>query len=553
MPEGSKHMNLADVKARRGKLTRQEEIKQAKDGLDVLPDLYRYASLGFEAIPEHEFERFKWYGFYRQKPKSSGYFMLRTKIPGGQLNSKQAKVIADLVEQYARGFCDITTRQTYQMHWLRVEDVPDIFGRLNSVGVTTSGACGDDTRNVVGCPVAGVDKDEIFDGSEFNRAVSEHLTFNRLFSNLPRKYKISVSGCHLHCAQPDINCVGLFGVIKKDGTRGFGVKVGGGLSAYALMSQVLPIFVPLDVRQVVEVVHHISALYRDEGYRDARTVARLKMLVKDWGAAKFTAELEKRIGRTLEPGEDWPMPNDPETDHFGVHEQKQAGLYYVTVSCLGGRVAGEKLRRVAELSEAFGDGQLRNTNKQNLIILNVPKANLKPLLRELDDRGMKYEGSRFLKGGVSCTGIEFCNLAVAETKNRLMLLVEQLEEMHPNFDRKIRIHFSGCPSACGQHQIAEIGFRGKAYTENGVNMDGFDMFLGGGLGANRKFNELVFTKIPSRDLQYYVSRVLSFYDANKSNGESFKDFYARTGREKFENELKQVQQALATASLPKAA
>jgi ferredoxin-nitrite reductase len=546
-------MTFADVKARRGKLTRQEEIKQAKDGLDVLPDLYRYAASGFESIPEPEFERFKWYGFYRQKPKNSGYFMLRTKIPGGQFNAAQGKVIASLVEKYARGFLDITTRQTFQMHWLRVEDVPDIFGRLNSVGMTTSGACGDDTRNVVGCPVAGVDKDEIFDGTEFNRAVSQYMTFNRDFSNMPRKYKISISGCHLHCAQPDINCLSLFGVIKKDGTRGFGVKVGGGLSAAPHMAQCLPIFVPLDVQQVIEVVKHISTIYRDEGYRDARTCARLKFLMADWGAAKFTAELQKRIGRELEPGEDWVLPNDPETDHFGVHEQKQAGLYYVTVSCLGGRISAEKLRQISELSETFGDGQIRNTNKQNLIIINVPKPNLKPLLNELDSRGLMYQGSPFRKGGVSCTGIEFCNLAVAETKNRLMLLVDQLEEMHPNFDSKIRIHFSGCPSACGQHQIAEIGFRGKSWTENGDNVDGFDMFLGGGLGANRKFNQLVYVKIPSRDLHHYVARALAFYDKSKSNGESFKDFFARTGRDKFEAELKQVQQELAVASLPKAA
>lgn len=544
MADARKHMNFADVKARRGKLTRQEEIKQEKDGLDVLPDLYRYASLGFEAIPEAEFERFKWYGFYRQKPKNSGYFMLRTKIPGGRLHAKQAKVIAGLAEKYARGFCDVTTRQTYQMHWLRVEDVPDVFGKLNSVGMTTSGACGDDTRNVVGCPVAGVDREEIFDGSPFTLAVSNYMTFNREFSNMPRKYKISVSGCHLHCAQPDINCLAFFGVIKKDGTRGFGVKVGGGLAAAPYMSQTLPIFVPLDEKQVLEVVHHISAIYRDEGYRDARTCARLKFLMADWGPVKFAAELEKRIGRKLEVGEDWVMPKDAETDHFGVHEQKQDGLNYVTISCLGGRITANKLRQIAELSEQFGDGTISNTNKQNIIILNVPKTNLKPLLRELDERALLHEGSQFRKGGVSCTGIEFCNLAVAETKNRLMLMVDQLEEMCPGFDRKIRIHMSGCPSACGQHQIADIGFRGMQTRENGGMIDAFDMYLGGGLGHHRRFNELVYRKIPSRDLHLYVARAVKFYDVNKSNGESFKEFYERTGRETFEAELKKLQQEL---------
>ncbi len=523
--------NFAAVKAGKIKLTRQEQFKLEKDGLDVLDDmLNRFPKEGFTSISEDDFDRMKWYGFYRQRPKDSGYFMQRLKIPGGQYTSQQGKLIANFTAEFARGFLDVTTRQTFQMHWLKIEHFKILWEMLKSVGMTTSGACGDDTRNVVGCPAAGIDPRELFDASPYNLAINKMITDNRDFSNLPRKFKISVSGCAIRCAQPDINCLSFFGVKRKDGTIGFGVMVGGGLSTAPHLAQILPVFVPLDEKKVLDVAYHISALYRDEGYRANRTKARLKFLVADWGAQRFTEELEKRLGYKLELGEEWEIPKDQETDHFGINPQKQEGLNYIGVSCLGGRLQAVKLKRLCEIAETYGNGRLRNTNKQNILILDVPTQKIESAKKELDAAGLIYEASNFRKGGISCTGIEFCNLAVSETKNRLMLLVEELEAMKLDND-KIRIHFSGCPSSCGQHQIADIGFRGTKIKIDGQQVDAFEMFIGGRLGGGRRFNELIKSKVPSKDLHLVIKKLLEFYKANRLNEESFGDFCVRTPRE----------------------
>jgi ferredoxin-nitrite reductase len=515
--------------------TPEEQLKVDKDGLDVIHDVYRYAESGFATITEDDFTRMKWYGVYRQKPKDSGYFMLRTKIPGGQLNAAQLEVMAGLADDYGHGFGDITTRQTLQFHWLRIEQFPDIFARLRAVGMTTSGACGDDTRNVVGCPVAGIDLDEIIDGTPQLMAVSAHLTDNREFSNLPRKYKISVSGCRIHCAQPDINCAGVFGLERKVNGKleaGFGIKVGGGLSAAPHLAQTLPVFLTPD--DVLPMVHYVSVIYRDFGFRHARSKARLKFLMADWGPQKFLDEIEKVSGRTFQRHDEFVFPDDPETDHLGIRKQKQADLFYVGISFAGGRVRGWQLRTLAKLSAKYaqpGLDAIRNTNKQNLILLNIPEGNLEPLKAELTENGFVYEASNFRQGCVSCTGIEFCNLAVAETKNRMIELVGQLEKQSAHFQDKIRIHFSGCPSSCGQHQIADIGFRGAARTVDGVRKEMFDMFLGGKLGADARFNQLIQPKIPYEEVHVYVDALLRKFQSVRHNGERFDQFLARTPKE----------------------
>ncbi len=528
--------NFAAVKAGLIPLTAQERIKQEKDGLDVIHDIYRYAQLGFAQITEDDFERMKWYGVYRQKPKDSGYFMLRTKIPGGQLTGAQARKLSDLAERYGRGFCDITTRQTVQMHWLRIEDMPQIFAELAEVGVTTSGACGDDTRNVMGCPLAGVDKNEIIDATPQLWEVSRHLTNNRAFSNLPRKYKITISGCCIQCAQPDINCVGVFGVRKPDGETGFGFKVGGGLSAAPHMAQVLPAFVRPE--QVWPVTEAISIIFRDQGYRLKRSRARFKFLVADWGAERVLAEVEKILGYSLEPYTDFPIVADQESDHLGVIEQKQPGLHAVGVSFAGGRIRNALLDKCGELAARYavpGQDAVRLTNKQNLILLNIPSDNLPTLLKELDAAGMVYQPSNFRRGCVSCTGIEFCNIAVAETKNRMIRMVEQLEATSGWYQGKIRIHFSGCPSSCGQHQIADIGLRGaRTKLPNGQQVDAYDMFIGGRLGANRRFNELLKGKIVAADVHVAIDKLLRFYDAQKQDeGETFAQLCDRVPKAEF--------------------
>ncbi len=528
--------NYAAVKAGLIPLTAQERIKQEKDGLDVIHDIYRYAQTGFASIEEDDFERLKWYGVYRQKPKESGYFMLRTKVPGGQLTGAQACKLSELADRYGHGFCDITTRQTVQMHWLRIEDMPQIFAELADVGITTSGACGDDTRNVLGCPLAGVDKNEIIDATPQMWEVSRNLTNNREFSNLPRKYKITISGCCIQCAQPDINDVGVFGLRKADGETGYGIKVGGGLSAAPHMAQLLPVF--LKPEQVWPVTEAISIIFRDNGYRLKRSRARFKFLVADWGAERVLAEVERLLGYPLERHSDFPVIADQETDHLGIIEQKQPGLYAVGVSFAGGRVRNALLNKCGDLAARFaapGQDAIRLTNKQNLLLLNIPKDNLPLLLGELDAAGLVYTPSNFRKGCVSCTGIEFCNIAVAETKNRMIRMVEQLEATSGWYQGKIRIHFSGCPSSCGQHQIADIGLRGaRTKLPNGEQVDAYDLFIGGRLGENRRFNELLKGKIIAADVHQTIDKLLRFYDSKRlGEQESFAQLCDRLPKAEF--------------------
>ncbi len=523
--------NFAAVKQGLIPITPQEKMKLVKDGLDVVHDIYRYAKTGFASIDADDFDRMKWYGVYRQKPKDSGYFMMRTKVPGGQLSAVRAQKLSEIADRFAHGFSDITTRQTIQFHWLRIADVPLIFSELESVGMTTSGACGDIMRNVCGCPVAGIDPDEIIDASEQLREISRNLTDNKEFSNLPRKYKISISGCPIHCTQPDINCLGLFGTVRKaNGVKeaGYGIKVGGGLSSSPHLGIHLPVFIKLD--QVWPVVHAVSTLYRDQGYRHTRTRARLKFLAKDWGAERLRAEIETLLGGKLDSCDEFDFPKDQETDHIGIHKQKQGDLFWVGVCFPGGRLRDGVLGKVGALAAKYrapGQDAIRLTNKQNLLILNIPEENLPDLKREMDDLGLDYQPTNFREGCVSCTGIEFCNLAVAETKNRMIALVDQLEATSGWYKGKIRIHFSGCPSSCGQHQIADIGFRGAKTKINGVMVDAYDCFIGGRLGHNRRFNELFKGKIVAQDVHLFIDRLLRVYDGKKQGEETFAEFTDR--------------------------
>ncbi|MEO8206600.1 MAG: nitrite/sulfite reductase [Chthoniobacterales bacterium] len=524
--------NFAALKAGLIPIIPQEKLKLDKDGLDVIHDIYRYAKLGFSAITDDDFDRMKWYGVYRQKPKDGGYFMMRTKIPGGRVTGDQAIVLSKLADKYGHGFCDITTRQTVQYHWLRIEDIPAIFDELDKVGITTSGACGDDTRNVGGCTVAGIDPHEIIDATPQLMEVNRNMTNNREFSNLPRKYKITISGCPIHCHQPDINCLGFFGLRNSKGEAGYGVKVGGGLSSAPHMSQTLPIWVAPD--QVWPVTKAISELFRDEGYRAKRNRARFKFLIADWGVEKVLAWVEERLGYSVPRHTDFTYPRDPESDHMGINEQSQKGLYWVGVCFSGGRIRNSTLEKVGNLAKKYcapGLDAVHFTNKQNLIIPNVPEANLPALKQEMDLLGLVYDPSNFRKGCVSCTGIEFCNLAVAETKNRMIKLVEELEATSGWYKDKIRVHFSGCPSSCGQHQIADIGFRGGRTKVNGEMVDAYDMFVGGRLGENRRFNELLKGKILSGQVPKVIDAMLHHYTAGKQGDETFSEFLQRAGKE----------------------
>ena len=525
------HPNFNAVKRGLIEVTPQEKLKLEKDGLDVIHDIYRYAKLGFAAIVEEDFDRLKWYGVYRQKPKDSGYFMMRTKIPGGQLTGDQAILLSELSDEFAHGFCDITTRQTIQFHWLRIEDVPPIFDALEKVGIITSGACGDITRNVACCPVSGINPGAILDATPQMLEISRGLTNTKEFSNLPRKYKIGISGCHIHCHQPDINCLGFFGLVNAHGEAGYGVKVGGGLSSAPHLAQTLPVWVSPE--ETWPVAKAVSEVYRDEGYRAKRNRARFKFLVADWGAERILAAAEARLGHQLQRHNEFVFPRDQETDHMGIHAQVQPGLYWVGLTFPGGRIRNGALAAVGRLAKkhcAAGQDFVRLTNKQNLIIPHVPEGNLPAMKDGMDKLGLVYDSSNFRKGCVSCTGIEFCNLAVAETKNRMIDLVEQLETTSGWYKDKIRIHFSGCPSSCGQHQIADIGFRGAKTKVAGKMVDAYDLFVGGRLGRDSRFNELLKGKILAADVHLVVDSLLKLYASHKQGDEIFSEFLSRSAK-----------------------
>lgn len=508
-----------------------ERIKKEKDGLDVIDDIRRYAREGFAAITPDDFVRFRWYGVYQQKP-NVGHFMLRVRVPGGDLTARQVQVVGEITEQYANGIVDITTRQNFQFHWLTIESLPDVLDRLDAVGIHTAGACGDITRNIVGCPVAGIDPEEVFDAQPYLRAVDEFFYLNKEFSDLPRKYKMSVAGCAAHCAQPEINDVGATGVrrtrLSGETEHGFHVRVGGGLSTSPYFAKLLNMFVPPE--RLVDVCRAITEIFRDEGYRQNRKRARMKFLVADWGIERFEAEVRKRLDWTPEPAVEWPEPKNNYRDHVGVHAQRQSGLYWVGAAVLSGRLRGTQLIDAAVLANEYGSGALRTTNQQNLIFPDIPEKNLGALLERLDGIGMPHEASAFRRAAVACTGNEFCNLAITETKALIIDVVQHLEATVP-IDVPLRINMNGCPNSCGQHHIGDIGLQGALVRQGDDKVEGYDIFLGGRLGAGAQFVRPIWRKVPATQVKYALERLLQRYMTARDEDEEFGDFVDRYSKE----------------------
>ena len=511
-----------------------EEIKAKKDGLDVLPDMLRYAKTGFDTIPPEDFALFRWYGLYQQRP-NEGHFMLRIKVPNGHVTTDQLRALGHISKDFGRNLIDITTRQDFQYHWLTIENVPEIFQRLADVGMTTSGACGDIARNVVGCPVSGITKDEYFDSYQMAEDITAMMVNNKAFSNMPRKYKFSVCSCYQQCAQPEINEVGLYGV-KKDDRLGYGLMVGGGLSTKPYFGADMGVFLKQD--EVLKVVHAISELYRDASVlRENRGRARLKFYIHDAkigiGPEEFRRQLEEKLGYKLEDGVPNPAPKDAESDHLGIHPQKQDGLFYVGIGVRAGRLSGDKLLTIADIADEFSEaGFTRTTNKQNIIITHVPEAKLDALKARLDEVGMDYKPSVFKRSLVSCTGIEFCNLAVTETKEVGRRVSRELDERFPGASRNVRIHFSGCPNNCGQNAIADIGLRGmKTKGPDGVMIEAFDILVGGGTGNDRAFSEVCVKKYPSNDIATAIGNLYQSYCDWANNGQTFRDYVRAHSKE----------------------
>ena len=556
-----------------GELNPVERLKLDRHPLEVADAVIdRYAKEGVGAIAKvaGEQERLKWVGLYPQR-QGGDAFMMRVKVPGGRLTAAQAREIGIVAEAYGEGpddspvfgnrYADITTRQTIQIHWIRIGDVPRIWERFADVGLTTVQACGDSARNVLCCPVSGVDANEAFDALPVALDVSAFFTGNRDYANLPRKFKISVTGCLEDCAQSEINDVGLGPARAEDGTLGFNVLAGGGLSDGERMASDIDVFI--EPGQAVELTRAIAQLFGELGNRENRGLARMRYLVQELGAEGFRAELDARTRFPLvNAGES--LSRGHRGDHVGVHPQRQEGLVYVGCSVPVGRMSGIELVEVARLAATYGDGTVRLGSDQNFTLSGVPEGDVDRLLdEELLQKYSPFPGP-FERGVVACTGSEFCRFAVVETKERAVTwarwLDAQLSTAPPTDSNGargrrddagvIRMHFSGCPASCAQPQIADVGFRGDTAHVGDHLVEAVDIGLGGSLGSDAAFIDWIENARPVDEVPQALLRVVTRYQAERREGEPFHNWARRTPNDELRFTLSGMETELGAGARP---
>ncbi|HEU4371641.1 MAG TPA: precorrin-3B synthase [Methylomirabilota bacterium] len=523
------------------KAQRAERLKRALNPWEAYAEIQRFAREGHASIPPEWATYFRWWGVYSQgdgagavggrggEGRAVPYFMVRIRIPNGALAAHQLRTLADLAERHARGVADLTVRQNVQLHWVTIEDLPVVLEALWRAGITSLGACGDVTRNVTGCPVAGVDADELIDASPLVHEATRLLNGNPAFYNLPRKFKVTIAGCQSWCVYPEINDLGVTAVRHPaTGEIGFSARVGGGLSTAPHLGVRLDAFVR--PREVVPVVRAVAEIFRDSDVlRQNREKARLKFLflAEGWTAARFLAEVERRLGARLAAGVPDDPPDDVYRDHVGIHPQRQDGLSYVGLPVIRGRLTPGQMRAVAGLAERFGSGQLRTTTMQNLLVLDVPRPRAGRLARDIEALGFPLDASPFRRGTVACTGSEFCKLALTETKGFARRLVEELESRLPGFDRHVRLNVTGCPNSCGQHWIADIGIEGKKLKVDGALVDAYYFCVGGAVGRHQAVARPVGYRVAAGEVPAAVERLLRRYLDDRRAGEGFREFAAR--------------------------
>ncbi|MGA7027506.1 MAG: hypothetical protein WBY24_02580 [Candidatus Acidiferrales bacterium] len=533
---------MAEIKE--NKAQRVERLKRAKNAWECIDEIREFARQGHGSIPPGWLGTyFRSWGIYTQgdghgviggtggEGKATPFFMVRIRIPSGILRSAQLRAIADIAERYARGVADITVRQNIQLHWVTIEALPEILDRLHSMGLTTMGACGDVVRNITGCPLAGLDADEIFDASPIALELTRQLAGNSQFYNLPRKFKVSITGCHLWCSYPEINDVALTATTRRrNGSieTGFSLRVAGGLSTEPHLAVRLNAFIA--PQQALQVVRGVAEIFREsEVLRQSREQARLKFLFLKygWTAESFLDELQQRIGFTLDPAEPEQVPEDAYRDHVGVHAQKQQGYSYVGASVLRGRISADQLRSAAELADHFAGGEIRTTIMQNLVLVNVRNENAATVARGLETSGLPVGASVFARGTIACTGSEFCKLALTETKGFARWLMEALEDRIPGFDQQLKLHIAGCPNSCGQHWIADIGLEGKKLKLDGRMVDAYYFCVGGAVGRFAAIARPVGYRCAAAEVPDSIERLLKAFDQNRNNGENLRQFFAR--------------------------
>lgn len=543
-PDGAGQWALGQLEP----LNANEKFKKEDNGLNVRARVENiYSKAGFASIdPDDLRGRLRWWGLYTQRaPGIDGgrtatlepaelddeYFMLRVRSDGGRLNVAQLRVIANISQQFGRDTADITDRQSIQLHWIRIEDVPEIWRRLEAVGLSTTEACGDTPRVILGSPVAGVAADEIIDGSPAMDEIVRRYVGDPEYSNLPRKFKTAISGSPHQDVAHEINCISFLGVVHPEFGPGFDLWVGGGLSTNPMFAKRLGTWVPLE--DVPNVWEGVIKIFRDYGYRRLRTRARLKFLVADWGVEKFREVLEQEyLGRTLVDG---PPPADPPTghrDHVGVHEQND-GNFYIGGAPTVGRVSGSILSRLADLAATAGSDRIRLTAHQKLVVLDIPRAQVQAVSDGLEALGLRVGPSEFRRGTMACTGIEYCKLALVETKVQGAKLVAELEDRLPTFEHPLTLNVNGCPNSCARFQVADIGFKGSlVQNDAGQTVDAFQVHLGGVLGpAPEVGRKLRAHRVTADEMGAYVERVAKNFAANRTSDETFASWAARAPEE----------------------
>jgi sulfite reductase beta subunit-like hemoprotein len=499
-----------------------ERLKIERPPVDALDDLESLAATHYLDIPEEELVRLKWHGLYHDKPKV-GSFMLRIKVPAGVLSPRALRSVGEVSVTYGEGSAELSTRQNVQLHFVRLPDVPAILSVLSDAGLTTAGACGDAVRNITGCPLQGVLAGEAFDVTPVVDEAARFFYGHRVYMDLPRKHKITISACPAQCDMPEINCIALIGVVR-DGVEGFAVRVGGGLSTVPRLSRDLGVWIPVaDAMPVMQAL--LDSWREDRRYRISRVKARMKFWVDDRGVEEIRAMVEERLGRRLDDG------SAPEAvgfaDHMGVHEQGD-GAFHVGVPVPLGLTSGPQLVAIADLADGVS-GDVRLTKQQNLILANVPAARLDDVVGALAEIGLPVDANPLRASAIACTGEPHCNYAVTETKGRMHFLLAHLEERWGTSLGSFQVNLDGCPHACALHWVGDIGLMGTTSREP---VDGtkhaFDVFLRGGVGPLQAIARPLVRRVPSARLESAVDGLIEAWVAGRAEGESFRDFCIRT-------------------------
>jgi ferredoxin-nitrite reductase len=505
-----------------------ERLKREKFPFELMNELPELIERGYEDISEEDMVRFTWYGLYHDKPKI-GTFMLRVKIAGGLLTPLQLRTIGELSQRFGRNEGELTTRQNIQLHWIELAHLPDLFATIDASGLTSAGACGDTVRNITGCPVAGIDAHEYFDAAPLVQEAQAFFSGNREYSDLPRKHKITISSCAYHCNAPAINCIALVGTIH-EGRPGYAVRVGGGLSSAPRIAQHLGVFVPPE--EALPVLKAILDAWRfNLKYRMSRAKARLKFMVDDFGPEGMRAEIERVLGRRLEDLLETPR-RVGDTEHLGIHRQKQDGFSYIGFPAYLGRMSGEQMIRIAGIAESVG-GDIRLTRQQNFIVANVPNTEVERVVAEVEEAGYPLEVNRLRATSLGCTGSPLCNYAVAETKVKLDEIVQHLEATFGREAEGIVVNVDGCPHACAQHWVADIGLQGSTLRTRDADgaslgkIEAYEIYLRGSLGEEAAIGRPLVRRVPHDEARFFVERLVGDYLRSRLPEETFRQYADR--------------------------